>query len=462
MYDPRLSPALARPLVVLIAPAHWSGRTHQLQLHAVARELAARGHAVHYVTSAAEPAAALPPGVTVHVAGDAVRWPEDLDVELALRCLRPDEPPWHARVELVGAALDTAEAFFGDGAWRALRDVPFDIALVDAGSLAAHLLVDALHPLPYCHFLSYPYRPPPSGVERETHELESEEVGRRVGPRLGALRDAIGAPPKRQCARLHMLTITGSSRALHAGVALPSSMHCVGSVLPLTLPLQAGEPPRVAREGPQAEALPEELGYWADGAGEPGFVVVSLGSWADEAASRMGLDAVVIDSLAELGLPAIWKRRRRGGAGAAEPAGAEAALPANVRTAEWLPQRALLTHPRCAVLVSHGGANSLSEACACEVPVVGLPIAGWSDQPANVQMLEELGVGASAVPSEGLAACTSASLLGAIRHVLADGGRAERAAALAASMRANDTGAAGAARLLEQAAAVYDGDVLAG
>ena len=44
---------MAAVLHVLVGPAHFGGRTHQLQLLAVARTLAARGHRVTYVTSTA-------------------------------------------------------------------------------------------------------------------------------------------------------------------------------------------------------------------------------------------------------------------------------------------------------------------------------------------------------------------------------------------------------------------------
>ena len=72
------------------------------------------------------------------------------------------------------AACAAADAFFADAAVRALFPPPgglprFDVAVVDAGSLCGALLVDALHPLPYVHYLSYPYRPPASLKE---HALE--------------------------------------------------------------------------------------------------------------------------------------------------------------------------------------------------------------------------------------------------------------------------------------------------
>ena len=102
--------------------------------------------------------------------------------------------------------------------------------------------------------------------------------------------------------------------------------------------------------------------------------------------------------------------------------------------------------------MSHGGANSVSEALGCGVPILGLPIA-W-DQPANVSIVvDDLRCGLG-LP---LATVTSESLLTAMRSVLGEPGYAARARAVARRMRALDRGAAGAADLVERAAATFDG-----
>ena len=66
-------------------------------------------------------------------------------------------------------------------------------------------------------------------------------------------------------------------------------------------------------------------------------------------------------------------------------------LPPHVRVQPTLPQVALL--PRCALLVSHGGFNSVKEALAEGVPLVILPIAG--DQPYCAKRCHALGSAAS-------------------------------------------------------------------
>ena len=63
-------------------------------------------------------------------------------------------------------------------------------------------------------------------------------------------------------------------------------------------------------------------------------------------------------------------------------------LPPHVRVQPTLPQVTLL--PRCALLVCHGGFNSVKEALAQGVPLVILPIAG--DQPYCARRCQALGV----------------------------------------------------------------------
>lgn len=87
-------------------------------------------------------------------------------------------------------------------------------------------------------------------------------------------------------------------------------------------------------------------------------------------------------------------------------------LPPHVRVQPTLPQAALL--PRCALLVSHGGFNSVKEALAEGVPLVIVPIAG--DQPYCARRCQALGVGRVIWPAERNAAAIRA----AVRTVLGD------------------------------------------
>ena len=87
-------------------------------------------------------------------------------------------------------------------------------------------------------------------------------------------------------------------------------------------------------------------------------------------------------------------------------------LPPHVRVQPALPQVALL--PRCALLVSHGGFNSVKEALAEGVPLVIVPIAG--DQPYCATRCQALGVGRVIGPADR----TAAAIRAAVRTVLGD------------------------------------------
>jgi UDP-glucoronosyl and UDP-glucosyl transferase len=104
------------------------------------------------------------------------------------------------------------------------------------------------------------------------------------------------------------------------------------------------------------------------------------------------------------------------------------ALPPHVRVQPTLPQVALL--PRCALLVSHGGFNSIKEALAEAVPLVIVPIAG--DQPYCARRCQALGAGRVIWPAERNAQAIRA----AVRTVLADPSYRDQARHMRDEMRA--------------------------
>jgi MGT family glycosyltransferase len=94
-------------------------------------------------------------------------------------------------------------------------------------------------------------------------------------------------------------------------------------------------------------------------------------------------------------------------------------LPRHVRIQPTLPQVALL--PRCALLVCHGGFNSVKEALAQGVPPVILPIAG--DHPYCAKRRQALGVGRVIGPAER----HPAAIRAVVRGVLGDPAYRDRA-----------------------------------
>jgi MGT family glycosyltransferase len=118
-------------------------------------------------------------------------------------------------------------------------------------------------------------------------------------------------------------------------------------------------------------------------------------------------------------------------------------LPANVHLAPWVNHARVL--PRCAAVVTAGGAGTIVAALSAGVPLVVVPTT-W-DKPDNAQRVVEAGVGVRLSPRR----CTPERLWAALQEVLTHPSYRVRAQQLAARMAAAP-GPAGAAALLERLA----------
>ncbi|XP_066998498.2 UDP-glycosyltransferase UGT5 [Anabrus simplex] len=65
-------------------------------------------------------------------------------------------------------------------------------------------------------------------------------------------------------------------------------------------------------------------------------------------------------------------------------------LPSNVKTAKWLPQLDVLSHPKVKVFVTHGGLMGTQEAVHSGVPMIGIPM--FSDQRLNLENYVSKGI----------------------------------------------------------------------
>jgi MGT family glycosyltransferase len=123
---------------------------------------------------------------------------------------------------------------------------------------------------------------------------------------------------------------------------------------------------------------------------------------------------------------------------------AEAARAAGACIARSIPQLALLAHGSVAVTISHGGANSVVESLAHDIPLVLLPLC--NDQPLQARFLLHSGAGVVV----DIESASAAHVERAVADVMAPRVR-ERAAALGAALRAAG-GPGRAADLIEQLA----------
>jgi UDP:flavonoid glycosyltransferase YjiC (YdhE family) len=183
-------------------------------------------------------------------------------------------------------------------------------------------------------------------------------------------------------------------------------------------------PPGIRRfrepDGPAPEPLPD----WWDGAGGP-LVYLTFGSVAPQREFFPALYRAAIDALAPLPARLLVTIGRDRDPAELGP------LPANVHVERWVPQADVMPH--AAAMVCHGGFGTVRAGLAAGVPLVVLPL--FADQPYNARRVHELGAGiALEQGTPGIA-----GMAGAVRAVLADAGYAERAATVAADVRALPT-----------------------
>jgi zeaxanthin glucosyltransferase len=127
-----------------------------------------------------------------------------------------------------------------------------------------------------------------------------------------------------------------------------------------------------------------------------------------------------------------------------DPAQAPEAVPSHVTAVRWAPQLALLD--RAAVMVTHGGANSVAECLMRGVPPLVIPL-GY-DQPLHACLVERAGAGIALAPEH----ATVERVRAALRELLADGPHRRRARELATAYAGRD-GARRAADLIVELSA---------
>jgi len=169
-----------------------------------------------------------------------------------------------------------------------------------------------------------------------------------------------------------------------------------------------------------AAALPD----WWGGSTNP-LVYVTFGSVVPQMDLFPGLYRAAIETLGPLPVRLLMTIGRDRDPAELGP------LPANVHVERWMPQADVMPH--AAAMVCHGGFGTVRAGLAAGVPMVVQPL--FADQPYNARRIAELGAGiALAQGPRGIAGAPAAA-----RAVLADRGYADRAAALAADVRALPT-----------------------
>ncbi|XP_051761059.1 UDP-glucuronosyltransferase 1A5 isoform X1 [Ctenopharyngodon idella] len=167
----------------------------------------------------------------------------------------------------------------------------------------------------------------------------------------------------------------------------------------------------------KTKPLSQELEEFANGSGEHGFVVFTLGSMVSQLPEAKARE--FFEAFRQIPQRVLWRYTG--------PVPENA--PKNVKLMKWLPQNDLLGHPKVKAFITHGGSHGIYEGICNGVPMVMLPLFG--DQGDNAQRLVSRGV------AEALSIfdVTSEKLLVALRKVINDKSYKEKMTELSAIHR---------------------------
>ncbi|CAH2090189.1 unnamed protein product [Euphydryas editha] len=127
----------------------------------------------------------------------------------------------------------------------------------------------------------------------------------------------------------------------------------------------------------ESKKLHADLEEWIAGAGEAGFVYVSMGSSVKTNKMPLAAHRLFIDALKRLPQRVLWKQD--GDQNMTD-------IPSNIRLYKWLPQQDLLGHPKIKAFVTHGGLLSMFETVYHGVPIITIPV--FCDHDANAAKAE--------------------------------------------------------------------------
>ncbi|CAH0726869.1 unnamed protein product, partial [Brenthis ino] len=127
----------------------------------------------------------------------------------------------------------------------------------------------------------------------------------------------------------------------------------------------------------ESKRLDADLEEWISGAGEAGFIYVSMGSSVKTNEMPLEAHRIFVDALKKLPQRVLWKQDGEQNL---------TDIPSNVKLYKWLPQQDLLGHPKIKAFVTHGGLLSMFETVFHGVPIVTIPV--FCDHDANAAKAE--------------------------------------------------------------------------
>lgn len=129
----------------------------------------------------------------------------------------------------------------------------------------------------------------------------------------------------------------------------------------------------------------QELEDFIAGAGDFGFIYVSMGSSVKAANMPENLRLLLVNTFAKLPYRVLWKY---------ESTMNQNDLPSNVKISRWLPQQDVLGHKKLRAFVTHGGLLSMYETVYHGTPAVVMPV--FCDHDSNSEKAKVDGYGKQA------------------------------------------------------------------
>lgn len=109
----------------------------------------------------------------------------------------------------------------------------------------------------------------------------------------------------------------------------------------------------------------QDLEDFVSGAGDFGFIYVSMGSSVKAANMPENLRQLLVNTFAKLPYRVLWKY---------ESSINQNDLPSNVKISRWLPQQDILGHKKLRAFITHGGLLSMYETVYHGAPAVVMPV----------------------------------------------------------------------------------------
>ena len=131
----------------------------------------------------------------------------------------------------------------------------------------------------------------------------------------------------------------------------------------------------VCVEGYREEDIPIEMREFVDAS--PGFIVISFGSHVPTVTEKE--QELWMKVISNLPYSVVWRL-----------ADHSLSLPDNIRTYKWLPQQALLQHPKIKLFISHGGYASKIESFCAGTPILFVP--RFAEQFDTAELYTKLGI----------------------------------------------------------------------